>query len=80
MKSKTFFLLLMFLSIQMHAQTLTTAEKTEILSDVMQKIERIYPFPEISEKITAGLKKQISNGYYDGINFVTIIRLKVNLN
>jgi len=39
-------------------QTLTAAEKTEILSDVIQKIERIYPFPEISEKITAGLKKQ----------------------
>ena len=68
MKSKTFFLLLMFLSVQMHAQTLTAAEKTEILSDVLQKIERIYPFPEISEKIIAGLKTQISNGYYDGIN------------
>jgi hypothetical protein len=68
MKSKTFFLLLMLLSVQIHAQTITATEKTEILSDVIQKIERIYPFPEISEKIIAGLNKQISNGYYDGIN------------
>jgi hypothetical protein len=52
----------------MHAQTLTSADKAKILADVIQKIEKIYPFPEISEKIIAELNKQISNGYYDGIN------------
>ena len=66
MKKKIFFLLLAFLSVQIEAQTLTAAEKTNILSDVIQKIEIIYPFPEISEKIIIGLKTQISNGYYDG--------------
>ena len=68
MKTKIFFLLLMFLSVHIDAQTLTTAEKTEILSNVIQKVERIYPFPEVSEKIIDGLKTQISNGYYDNIN------------
>ncbi len=68
MKKKIFFLLLAFLSVQIEAQTLTAAEKTNILSDVIQKLEIIYPFPEISEKIIIGLKTQISNGYYDGIN------------
>ena len=58
----------MFLSVQIKAQTLTAAEKTDILSDIIQKLEIIYPFPEISEKIIIGLKTQISNGYYDGIN------------
>jgi len=68
MKKKIFFLLLAFLSVQIEAQTLTAAEKTNILSDVIQKLEIIYPFPEISEKIIIGLKTQISNGYYDGNN------------
>jgi hypothetical protein len=68
MKKKIIFLLLVFLSVQIEAQTLTAAEKTSILSDVIQKLEIIYPFPEISEKIIIGLKKQISNGYYDGNN------------
>jgi len=68
MKKKIFFLLLAFLSVQIEAQTLTAAEKTDILSNVIQKLEKIYPFPEISEKIIIGLKKQISNGFYDGIN------------
>ena len=54
MKKKIFFLLLAFLSVQIEAQTLTAVEKTDILSDVIQKIERIYPFPEISEKIIIG--------------------------
>ncbi|MBK9096559.1 MAG: S41 family peptidase [bacterium] len=68
MKFKTFFLLFIFLSVQIHAQTLTSAEKVKILTDVIQKIEKIYPFPEISEKIIGGLNKQISDRYYDGIN------------
>jgi len=68
MKKKIIFLLLALVSVQLEAQTLTTAEKMDILSDVIQKLEIIYPFPEISEKIILGLKTQISNGYYDGIN------------
>ena len=68
MKKKIFFLLLAFLSVQIKAQTLTAKEKTDILSDIIQKLEIIYPFPEISEKIIIGLKTQISNEYYDGIN------------
>lgn len=68
MKKKIFFLLLAFLSVQIKAQTLTAAEKTDILSDVILEVERIYLFPEISEKIIFGLKTQILNGYYDGIN------------
>ena len=68
MKKKIFFLLLAFLSVQIKAQTLTAKEKTDILSDIIEKLEIIYPFLEVSEKIIIGLKTQISNGYYDGIN------------
>ena len=60
MKKKIFFLLLACLSVQIEAQTLTSAEKTDILSDVIKKLEIIYPFPEISEKIIIGLNTQIS--------------------
>ncbi len=67
MKKKIFFHLLILLSFQIYAQTLTAVDKADILTNLIQKIEKIYPFPEISEKIIAGLKTQISNGYYDGV-------------
>jgi len=68
MKKKIFFLLFVIMSFKINAQTLTAVEKIDILKNLIQKIEKIYPFPEISEKIVAGLKVQMSNGYYDDIN------------
>ena len=67
MKKKIFFHLLILLSFQINAQTLTAVDKADVLTNLIQKIEKIYPFPEISEKIIAGLKTQISNGYYDNV-------------
>lgn len=68
MKNKICLLLLIFLSIQTAAQTLTSAEKTEILTKIINKLERIYPFPEISEKTVAGLKTQNAEGFYERTN------------
>jgi hypothetical protein len=68
MKKKIFFLLMILLSLQINAQTLTAVDKSDILTILIQKIEGIYPFPAVSEKIVAGLETQFSNGYYDDIN------------
>lgn len=59
---------LIILSIQIHAQELTLTEKNNALSVVMEKIKRIYPFPEVSEKTITGLQTQYSNGFYDRYN------------
>jgi len=67
MKKKIFFHLLILLSFQINAQTLTAVDKADVLTNLILKIEKIYPFPEISEKIVAGLETQISNGYYDNV-------------
>ncbi len=56
------------LSIQICAQNLTEAEKSNVLLSVIQKLEKIYPFPKISEKTIMGLKTQISDGFYNEIN------------
>ena len=61
-------MLFLVISLQISAQTLTKAEKTEILGKLIKKIENIYPFATVSEKIVAGLETQFSNGYYDDIN------------
>ena len=50
------------------AQDISEKEKNEVLNEVIRKIEKIYPFPEISEKTIAGLQTQISNGVYNGYN------------
>ena len=68
MKKKIFFLLFLVISLQISAQTLTKADKTEILGKLIKKIENIYPSAAVSEKIVAGLETQFSNGYYDDIN------------
>ena len=60
--------LFILFSIHTCAQDLTGAEKSRILNEVIQKLEKIYPFKEISEKTIAGLKTQMSEGTYDKYN------------
>lgn len=61
-------ILILFLTIlfaQVQAQNITNEEKDDVLQSVIQKIENIYPFPEISKKTTIGLKSQISEEFYN---------------
>lgn len=60
--------LLILFSINTCAQDLTGAEKNEVLNDIIEKLQKIYPFPEVSEKTIAGLMKQMSDGNYDQHN------------
>jgi len=57
-------ILFIILSTAIHAQNLTENEKDNILVKVIEKLEKIYPFPEISEKTITALQLQISNGFY----------------
>ena len=68
MKKKIFFLLIVITTFQINAQSLTKVDKKEILGKIIEKIENIYPFPEISAKIVTGLETQVSDGYYDDVN------------
>ena len=68
MKKKIFFLLIVITTFQINAQSLTKVDKKEILGKITEKIENIYPFPEISAKIVTGLETQVSDGYYDDVN------------
>jgi hypothetical protein len=65
---KVLLFLLFLLSIHIRAQNLTEEEKSNILSIVMQKLEKYYPFPDISEKTIKSLKIQLLNRYYDKYN------------
>ena len=58
-------LLAMAMAMTGQAQDISEKEKNEVLNEVIRKIEKIYPFPEISEKTMAGLQTQISNGVYN---------------
>lgn len=60
--------LLILLSIHTCAQDLTGAEKSEVINNIIEKLHKIYPFPEVSEKTITGLKKQMSEGNYDEHN------------
>ena len=68
MKKKIFFLLIVITTFQINAQSLTQVDKKEILGKIIEKIENINPFPEISAKIVTGLETQVSDGYYDNVN------------
>ncbi len=63
-----FIIVFILLSTQIRAQNLTGDEKDNILLNVIEKLETIYPFPEISEKTIIALQSQISNGFYDEHN------------
>lgn len=59
-----FIIVFIILSTEISAQILTENEKDNILLKVIEKLETIYPFPEISEKTINALQSQISNGFY----------------
>ena len=61
-------LIITFISIQVQAQDIKDIEKKSVLNSVIDKIDKIYPFPEVSENTTIGLQTQISNGMYDKIS------------
>jgi C-terminal processing protease CtpA/Prc len=59
-----FIILLIILSTEINAQNLTENGKNNILFKVIEKLETVYPFPEISEKTIAGLQSKISEGFF----------------
>lgn len=59
-----FTIVFIIISTEISAQNLTENEKDNILLKVIEKLETIYPFPEIAEKTIDALQSQISNGFY----------------
>lgn len=59
-----FILVFIILAAEISAQNITENEKDSILFHVIEKLEKIYPFPKISEKTIDALRSQISNGFY----------------
>jgi len=61
-------LLLLALVLPVRAQQLAEEEKIAVLNSVIQHLETIYPFPDIAEKIIAGIQTQLTNGFYSEYN------------
>ena len=68
MKIIVYILIALSLILQLQAQEITHKEKSFVLSEMTLKIDRIYPFKEVTEKILDGMHSQIANGYYDIFN------------
>ena len=69
MKTKIILIsLLTILTIQISAQKLTEEEKSNVLGGLIHNLEKIYPFPEVSEKTVIELRRQISIGFYNEYN------------
>jgi len=68
LKSSLVTILLLFGTILIQAQELSNTEKDEILQCIIEKIEKAYPFSEISKKTIKGLNEQISQDFYDKYN------------
>ena len=66
MKTIVYILIALSLILQLQAQEITDKEKSFVLSEMTLKIDRIYPFKEVTEKILDGMHSQIADGYYDG--------------
>lgn len=47
-----------------HDNLLTTTQQKEIITELCEKIQNIYPFPEIAEQTSAGLQTYYEDGKY----------------
>lgn len=57
-------IIFIIISTEINAQNLTENKKDNILLKIIEKLETIYPFPEIAEKTINAIQSQISNGFY----------------
>jgi len=64
-KVKLITLFLLLLSLHLCAQNNSDHRKKIVLDSVISKIEKVYPFQEISLKTINGLNEQINSGYFD---------------
>ncbi len=47
---------------------LTAADKKEVISIFCEKLKQKYVFPDISEKVSSQLQKNLENGFYDTVS------------